>query len=210
MIPGMNELLKYFPDLTDNQVYLFEQLGILYPEWNAKINVISRKDIDMLYLHHILHSLSIAKLIRFCAGTNVIDAGTGGGFPGIPLAVVFPEVLFSLVDATEKKIKVVKAIAENLGLKNIRTEHNRLELVTRKTDFVVSRAVTAFPDFVQLVKKNIIKGGNNPFKNGIIYLKGGEFNEEIKPFHGNISVHNISDFFSEEFFLTKKIIYLPC
>lgn len=206
----MKELLKYFPNLTQEQIELFAQLGTLYADWNAKINVISRKDIDMLYIHHVLHSLSIAKFTQFNAGTKILDAGTGGGFPGIPLAIIFPKVSFFLGDAIEKKIKVVKAVAENLKLINVTAEHLRIEQLNKPFDFIVSRAVTAFPDFVKLVKKNIHKRNNNQIKNGIIYLKGGDFNDEIAPFIKTISVYNISEFFSEEFFITKKIVYLPC
>ncbi len=206
----MKELLKYFPNLTQEQIELFAQLGTLYADWNAKINVISRKDIDMLYIHHVLHSLSIAKFTQFNAGTKILDAGTGGGFPGIPLAIIFPKVSFFLADAIEKKIKVVKAVAENLKLINVTAEHLRIEQLNKPFDFIVSRAVTAFPDFVKLVKKNIHKRNNNQIKNGIIYLKGGDFNDEIAPFIKTISVYNISEFFSEEFFITKKIVYLPC
>lgn len=205
----MQELLRYFPDLTKEQTEKFNRLASLYTEWNAKINVISRKDIENLYVNHVLHSLSIAKIITFKSETTILDVGTGGGFPGIPLAILFPEVNFHLVDSIDKKIKVVRAVAEELLLENVISEHTRVEHVKQKFDFVVSRAITAFPEFVKLVRKNISDKNNNNLPNGIIYLKGGEFAEEIKLFKRSVEVYNISEFFSEEFFSTKKIIYLP-
>ena len=205
----MQIISKYFPKLTDKQVDLFKQLEPLYAEWNAQINVISRKDFPEFYERHVLHSLAIAKLISFSPGTKVLDVGTGGGFPGIPLAIYFPQTHFHLVDSIGKKIKVVNAVIEALGLENVLAEQIRAEQLTDKYDFVVSRAVTRLPEFVPWVRKNIAKKQINPMPNGIIYLKGGELEEEIKPFRKNIFVQEISSFFSEEFFETKKVVHLP-
>ncbi|MCK5823298.1 MAG: 16S rRNA (guanine(527)-N(7))-methyltransferase RsmG [Bacteroidales bacterium] len=203
----MKQILKYFPDLTETQIEQFSQLKKLYSFWNEQINVVSRKDIDAIYEHHVLHSLAIAKVIRFKKGTSILDVGTGGGFPGIPLAILFPETNFFLIDSTGKKIKVVKEITEKLNLNNVNSEQIRVEKIKKKYDFIVSRAVTKFPQFLALVKKNIHGNDKNPLPNGILYLKGGDFTEEIKTFKKSVSIYNISDFFEEEFFETKKILY---
>ena len=205
----MQIISKYFPKLTDKQIDLFKQLEPLYAEWNAQINVISRKDFPEFFERHVLHSLAIAKHISFSPGTKVLDVGTGGGFPGIPLAIYFPQTHFHLVDSIGKKIKVVNAVIEALGLKNVLAEQVRAEQLTDKYDFVVSRAVTRLPEFVPWVRKNISKKQINPMPNGIIYLKGGDLEEEIKPFKKNIFVQDLSNYFSEEFFETKKVVHLP-
>ena len=199
---------KYFK-LSDNQRDKFVKLGELYQDWNQKINVISRKDIDELYIHHILHSLSIAKFIKFKEGTKIIDVGTGGGFPGIPLAIVFPKVQFHLVDSIGKKITVVKEVSSAIGLTNLTAEHARAEKQKVKYDFVISRAVTAFPKFVSLTSRLISQKHINSKVNGTIYLKGGDFKSEIKSFAKKVDIVEISDYFEEDFFETKKIIYLP-
>jgi len=198
---------KYF-DLTPLQIHRFEQLGPLYRDWNSKINVISRKNIDELYTNHILHSLAIAKIIQFLPEADILDAGTGGGFPGIPLAILFPETNFHMVDSIGKKIKVVNAIASELGLKNIEASQNRVEHLDRQYDFVVSRAVTKMPDFVKWVKGKIKKRSVHPLKNGILYLKGGDLSEELAPFE-NAVIYDLKDYFDEAFFETKKLVYLP-
>ena len=205
----MLKILKYFPNLNPEQIKRFEKMDSLYRDWNEKINLISRKDIDSLYEKHILHSLAIAKIIDFRAGTRILDVGTGGGFPGIPLAVLFPTSQFVLIDSIGKKIKVVQAVAEELGLENVVAIHGRAEEIKEEFDFVISRAVTAFPTFVGLVKKNISHKPQNALPNGIIYLKGGDFQEEIKDFKRNIEVTEIANFFDEPFFETKKVVYLP-
>ena len=204
----MEEILKYFPYLTANQKEQFTKLDFLYHDWNAKINVISRKDIDELYTKHILHSLGIAKIIKFEPGTFVLDVGTGGGFPGIPLAILFPETRFFLIDIIAKKVKVVQAVAEALELKNVKTEQLRAELVKGDFDFIVSRAVTNMPDFVSWVKDKIKKKSKHEFKNGILYLKGGDLTEELKDFP-KATEYNLSDYFENEFFETKKVVHLP-
>jgi 16S rRNA (guanine527-N7)-methyltransferase len=181
----------------------------LYRHWNEQINVISRKDIDHLYLRHVLHSLAITRFISLKPGTRVLDAGTGGGFPGIPLAICFPEVRFTLVDSIAKKIKVVQAVSDEIGLKNVETRWCRVEDIGEKFDFVVSRAVTSLPEFVKWVRKLIMPGGFNDIPNGIIYLKGGDVEDEIRPFAGKARIQEISGYFEEEYFETKKIIYLP-
>ena len=204
----MDEILKYFPNLTAIQKEQFEKLDFLYHDWNEKINVISRKDIDALYTKHILHSLGIAKIIQFEPGTYVLDVGTGGGFPGIPLAILFPETRFYLIDVIAKKIKVVQAVAEGLELKNVRAEQMRAENVKGDFDFIVSRAVTNMPDFVSWVKTKIKKNNKHELKNGILYLKGGDLSEELKDFP-KATEYNLADFFEDEFFETKKVVHLP-
>ena len=204
----MDEILKYFPNLSDNQIKQFQKLDFLYHDWNEKINVISRKDIDSLYTKHILHSLAIAKVNKFEPGTYVLDVGTGGGFPGIPLAILFPETRFYLIDVIAKKIKVVQAVAEALELKNVKAEQLRAENVKGDFDFIVSRAVTNMPDFVSWVRTKIKKQNKHELKNGILYLKGGDLTEELKDFP-KATEYNISDFFEDEFFETKKVVHLP-
>ena len=204
----MNEILKHFPNLTDVQKEQFEKLDFLYHDWNAKINVISRKDIDELYTKHVLHSLGIAKVMRFEPGTFVLDVGTGGGFPGIPLAILFPETRFYLIDVIAKKIKVVQAVADALELKNVKAEQMRAELVKGDFDFIVSRAVTNMPDFVSWIKDKIKKKHKHELRNGILYLKGGDLTEELAAFP-KATEYNLSDFFENEFFETKKVVHLP-
>jgi len=202
-------ILKYFPDITEKQKEQFAQLQGLYEEWNAQINVISRKDIELLYERHVLHSLGIAKVMQFNPKTNVMDVGCGGGFPGIPLAILFPETNFYLVDSIGKKIKVVNEIAQALGLKNVRAEHKRAEEVKEKFEFVVSRAVTEFPTFYRWVQNKISKNQFNNLPNGILYLKGGDLTEEMKEFQKRITYYNLHYYFKEEFFETKKVVFLP-
>lgn len=204
----MEFILKYFPDLTDVQKNQFQQLEALYQDWNSKINVISRKDIDELYVKHVLHSLAIAKIQKFEPGTYVLDVGTGGGFPGIPLAILFPETRFYLIDVILKKINVVKAVAEALDLKNVKAEQIRAENVKGDFDFIVSRAVTNMPDFVSWIKDKIKKQQKHELKNGILYLKGGDLTEELAAFP-NAKEYTIADFFEGEFFETKKVVHLP-
>lgn len=204
----MDIITKYFPDLTPRQLEQFEQLGGLYKEWNEKINVISRKDIDQLYERHVLHSMGIAKYIQFTPGTKIMDVGTGGGFPGIPLAILFPETNFRLVDSIAKKIKVVEGVSQSLGLTNVLAEQARAEKVNDEFDFVVSRAVTAFPKFVSLVRRKISAKQKNSMGNGVLYLKGGDFLEELEPFKKQVQVFPLSDQFEEAFFETKKLIHL--
>ena len=198
---------KYFADLTEKQLWQFEQLPELYADWNEKINVISRKDIENIVEKHILHSLAIAKVVQFSAGTKILDVGTGGGFPGIPLAIMFPDCDFHLVDSIAKKIKVVSEISKAINLTNVRAEQARAETLNEQYDFVVSRAVTAFPEFLNWVKKNIAKQNNNDISNGILYLKGGDLHDELRGFERKIKIFEILDFFQEEFFETKKIVY---
>jgi 16S rRNA (guanine527-N7)-methyltransferase len=202
-------ILKYFDKLTLRQIEQFEMLAQLYNDWNAKINVVSRKDIDELYTRHVLHSLAIAKIINFRPGTKVLDVGCGGGFPGIPLAIMFPETQFTLVDSIGKKIKVVNEVANALSLTNVEGIQQRAEKMKHRYHFIVSRAVTAFPKFVALTRKLIDHEQFNALHNGIIYLKGGDFTEEIADFKNCVTIHNIPDFFEESFFETKKVIYLP-
>jgi 16S rRNA (guanine527-N7)-methyltransferase len=204
----MEIILKYFPALNNIQQKQFESLLPLYAEWNSKINVISRKDIDQLYERHVLHSLSIAKIIDFKKGTQILDVGTGGGFPGIPLAIMFPEANFHLVDSIGKKIKVVDEVAAEIGLKNLSSEHSRAENVKGKFDFIVSRAVTRLPDFHQWVSGKVKPKSKNSLPNGILYLKGGDFSDEIKQIKTTSKVYELSEFFSEAFFETKKLIHL--
>ncbi len=202
-------IYKYFPDLSAHQKNQFEQLHPIYLDWNSKINVVSRKDIDQLYLRHVLHSLAIAKFIAFKKGTKVLDIGTGGGFPGIPLAIFFPNVSFHLVDSVGKKIKVVEAIGEKTNLKNLRAEHQRAEKVNGQFDFVVSRAVARAKPLYQWTKKKIKRDGFNELKNGFILLKGGDLADEMKELGRSFTQENLSAYYEEDFFDTKKIIYLP-
>lgn len=204
----MHLILKYFPNLTQIQINQFQELEVLYKDWNLKINVVSRKDIDELYLRHVLHSLAIAQIIKFSSGSSILDVGTGGGFPGIPLAILFPSCHFHLVDSIAKKIKVVDEVKSGLALKNVKTIHSRVEDVNGHYDFIVSRAVAVMPTFVHWVKNKIAKKQHNSLKNGIIYLKGGDLTEELQNYK-TAKVFNISDFFDEDFFETKKIVYLP-
>lgn len=206
----MKEILKYFPDLTKEQQRQIAALDELYRDWNAKINVISRKDIDHLYEHHVLHSMAIAKIIQFRAGTKILDFGTGGGFPGIPLAILFPECDFKLIDGTGKKIRVAQEVCNAIGLKNCHPEHLRGEDEKGKYDFIVSRAVMPLPNLLKIIKKNISKEQHNALPNGIICLKGGDLQEEMRPFRNLVEISDISKFFSEEWFKEKNIIYLPC
>lgn len=204
----MEEILQQFPNLSDNQKEQFAKLGELYGEWNAKINVISRKDIDSLYIKHVLHSLAIAKVQPFEPGSYILDVGTGGGFPGIPLAILFPDSRFYLIDVILKKITVVKAVAEALGLQNVKAEQMRAENVKGDFDLIVSRAVTNMPDFVSWIKDKIKKQNKHALKNGILYLKGGDLAEELADFP-KATEYNIAEFFSGEFFETKKVVHLP-
>jgi 16S rRNA (guanine527-N7)-methyltransferase len=202
-------LLKYFPELDPQQISQFEQLPGLYSFWNAQINVISRKDIEQLDERHVLHSLGIAKAIGFKDSTRIMDVGTGGGFPGIPLAIMFPHCEFLLVDSIGKKIKVVNEISKAIGLKNLRATQSRAEDVNEKFHFVVSRAVTEFPVFYGWVKNKFMKESFNELRNGLLCLKGGELEKEMGKFYNKASIYNLSDFFSEEFFETKKLVYYP-
>lgn len=197
---------QYFPQLNANQYEQFKEIGAIYEFWNSKINVISRKDIDSIYVHHVLHSLAIAKTISFPACTKVLDIGTGGGFPGIPLAILFPQTKFHLVDSIAKKIKVVEAVARALQLPNVSFEQIRAEKIKEKYHFIVSRAVTNFPDFVHLIKNRFIFDTSLP-KQGLYYLKGGDFEQEIAPYKNRITLHDISIYFAEDFFETKKVIF---
>ncbi len=202
-------LRKYFPEITPVQISQFEKMDPLYREWNEQINVVSRKDIDSLYERHILHSLGIAKVCAFKPGTEILDVGTGGGFPGIPLAVLFPECQFTLVDSIGKKIKVVEEISGALGLKNVNALNKRVEQVDVQVDFVVSRAVTRFAPFYEWVRHKFLKGGFNSLDNGILYLKGGDLKDEMKEYGKKYQIFELNTFFDEEFFETKKVIYIP-
>ena len=200
---------KYFPELTGEQREQFVMMDGLYREWNAKINVISRKDIDNLYEHHVLHSLAIAQMIRFKAGTRILDFGTGGGFTGIPLAVLFPECQFKLIDGTGKKIRVAQEVCNAIGLKNCEPCHLRGEDEKGKYDFIVSRAVMPLPDLVKIVRKNVAKESRNALPNGILCLKGGNLDAELQPFRRIVETAELSQWFSEEWFKEKNVIYLP-
>ncbi|MCX6291946.1 MAG: 16S rRNA (guanine(527)-N(7))-methyltransferase RsmG [Bacteroidetes bacterium] len=206
-IPSHNILLNYFPGLTPEQIRQFALLKELYADWNEKINVISRKDIDNLYVNHVLHSMGIAKVISFANGTRVLDVGTGGGFPGIPLAILFPGVQFFLVDSIGKKIKVVEEVASSLGLKNVTAKKIRAEELDEKFDFIVSRAVASLSEFYHWTRPLIKREGFNSFKNGILYLKGGDLEEEIVQLKRKVIVFELKDYFDEEFFETKKVVY---
>lgn len=201
-------IFDHFPELSATQRQQFEALETLYTDWNAKINVVSRKDIDQLYLRHVLHSLAIAKVIRFRPGTSVIDFGTGGGFPGIPLAILFPETSFTLIDSIGKKIKVATAVAEAIGLQNVTLHHRNAMEEKGKYDFCVSRAVMPMPDLVRLIRKNIHREQRNSLPNGVIALKGGDLTEEMKTFKHSSEVWDIADFFKDPFFETKKVAYV--
>ena len=204
----MEIILKYFPELTQEQRRQFAALYDLYIDWNAKINVISRKDIENLYEHHVLHSLGIAKIINFRPGTSIMDLGTGGGFPGIPLAILFPEVKFHLVDSIGKKVRVATEVANAIGLKNVTFRHARAEEEKQLFDFVVSRAVMPLGDLIKIIKKNISPRQQNALPNGLICLKGGELEHEAMPFKNKTTLHNLSEDFEEEFFQTKKVVYV--
>lgn len=204
----MELIQRYFPDLSDVQIAKFAQLQDLYQDWNLKINVVSRKDIDELYLRHVLHSLGIAQVMEFNAGAQVMDVGTGGGFPGIPLAILFPETNFHLVDSIGKKIKVVNEVVQGLGLQNVRTTHGRVEEVKEEYDFIVSRAVAQMETFVRWTKKKIAKKQQHSLANGILYLKGGDLSEELKNFP-KATIYDLPDYFKEDFFETKKVVHLP-
>lgn len=202
-------ITKYFPEITERQREQFAALYNLYVDWNAKINVISRKDITNLYEHHVLHSLAIAKFIRFKDCTNVLDFGTGGGFPGIPLAIMFPNANFKMIDGTGKKIKVATEVANAIGLENVLPQHKRGEEEKGKFDFIVSRAVMPLPDLMKIVRKNIAKDNHNALENGVIVLKGGNLNEELQPFSKVAVVENLSQWFTEAWFEEKNLIYVP-
>ena len=204
----MELILKYFPDLTEEQKKQFAALYDLYTDWNSKINVISRKDIENLYEHHVLHSLGIAQIIRFKPGTKIMDLGTGGGFPGIPLAILFPEVQFHLVDSIGKKVRVATEIANSIGLKNVTTRHARAEEEKQLFDFVVSRAVMPLTDLLKIIRKNISPKQQNALPNGLICLKGGELEKETMPVKNKTTMWNLKEFFGEEFFETKKVVYV--
>jgi 16S rRNA (guanine527-N7)-methyltransferase len=201
-------LVKYFPDLDDNQIKQFEKISEVYKDWNQKINVVSRKDIDEIYIRHVIHSMGIAKIQAFLPGSRVLDVGTGGGFPGIPLAILFPETEFTLVDSIGKKIKVVEEVVEELGLQNVKAINDRVENISGEFDFIVSRAVAVMPSFVHWVKGKIAKHSLHERKNGILYLKGGDLSEELELYR-TVEVFKLSDVLKEEFFDTKKVVYLP-
>ena len=204
----MDIILSHFPNLTDTQIHQFKMLKDLYEDWNSKINVVSRKDIDELYTRHVLHSLGIAKVQAFLPNSKVMDVGTGGGFPGIPLAILYPETEFYLIDVIAKKIKVVNEVTAALGLKNVKAEQKRAELVKDEFDFIVSRAVTKMPDFVIWIKGKIRKESKHELKNGVLYLKGGDLTDELAVFT-NTTLFDLSDFFKDDFFETKKVVHLP-
>jgi 16S rRNA (guanine527-N7)-methyltransferase len=202
-------ILKYFPKLNDQQIDLFTKMNDLYQDWNLKINVVSRKDVELLYERHILHSLGIAKIIQFKSGASVMDLGTGGGFPGIPLAIMFPETEFYLVDSIGKKIKVVQEVVQGLGIKNVRASQARAEEIAEEFDFVVSRAVAPLDTLVYWTQKKYFKMWNHSLKNGLICLKGGELADELAPYQKKVKIWDLKDYFEEEFFETKKVVYLP-
>lgn len=204
----MKLILKYFPDLTTTQIDQFAKLETLYQDWNLKINVVSRKDIDELYLRHVLHALGIAKVMRFKPGSTIMDVGTGGGFPGIPLAILHPECQFHLVDSIAKKVKVVDEVVAGAGLTNVRTSHCRVEEVNETYDFIVSRAVAAMPTFVRWVKGKIKRTQNHELKNGILYLKGGDLSDELESYT-TATIYDLNSYYEEAFFDTKKVVHLP-
>lgn len=204
----MNKIIKYFPDLTSKQIEHFTKMEELYKDWNLKINVVSRKDIEELYLRHILHSLGIAKIMSFAPGAKVLDVGTGGGFPGIPLAVLFPETHFHLVDSIGKKIKVVDEVVEGLGLTNVTTSHQRVETLKHKYDFIISRAVAQMETFVRWIENKTHQNQKHSLANGILYLKGGDLTEELANFP-KAEIFSLNEFFEEDFFDTKSVVYLP-
>lgn len=204
----MDHLIKYFPNLSNTQIAQFQQLGVLYPSWNEKINVISRKDIDNLYVNHILHSLAIAKFLMPVDGSTFLDMGTGGGFPGIPLAILFPECKFHLIDRIGKKIKVASSIAEEIGLTNVSFQHGDIAECRSQYDFVISRAVMRLDDLLPLIKKNISSVQKNAFPNGLICLKGGDLQDEMKKVQSPILIEDLNQYFTEDFFETKKIVYV--
>ena len=208
-IDTMEHILQYFPELTEKQREQMAQLEVLYPEWNAKINVISRKDIDNLEVNHILHSLGLVKFVKFTSGTRVMDLGTGGGFPGIPLAIYYPDVTFHLVDRISKKLKVAQDIAERIGLTNVTFQHGDVKEVKGKFDFVVSRAVMDLGEMVPLVRRFIDSEDRNAVPNGLLCLKGGDLTGEVHKFKNQVLIDELSSYFKEEFFKTKKILYLP-
>lgn len=205
----MQTILKYYPNLSAEQQHRFEMMQSLYADWNAKINVISRRDIDNLYLHHVLHSLALERVLHFAPGSCLMDVGTGGGFPGLPLAVLFPDVRFVLVDSVRKKLMVAEEVAKSLGLSNVEFVNDRVENIKTECDFVISRAAMELSLLVKLTRKNIARKGRNALPNGIICLKGGDLSSEIAPFARKVEVYNLSDWFSEEYFKTKQVIYLP-
>ena len=204
----MDIITNYFPGLSETQLRQYAALGNLYTEWNAKINVISRKDIGNLYEHHVLHSLGIAKVIHFKPGTELMDLGTGGGFPGIPLAILFPECRFHLVDSIGKKVRVAMEVAQSIGLENVTFSHARAEEIKTKYDFVVSRAVMPLPDLIKIVRKNIASVQHNALPNGLLCLKGGDLAGEIAPFKQKAMEWNLSDYFAEDYFETKKVVFV--
>ena len=208
-VVSVEKIARYFPETDQSKLDRFTRLGSLYPEWNNKINVISRKDIDSLYEHHILHSLAIAKAVTFAPGAKVLDVGTGGGFPGIPLAIMFPETQFLLIDSIGKKLKVVDAIVDDLQLNNVKTQHVRAEQLKEQFDFVVSRAVTALPVFISWINQKFLKRSLHKIPNGVFCLKGGNIGDEIQPFRAEATVIDINDFFKEPYFGEKKIVYIP-
>ncbi|TDQ17629.1 16S rRNA m(7)G-527 methyltransferase [Algoriphagus boseongensis] len=209
MNSGTQLILTYFPNLTEKQIQQFDRLQELYEDWNSKINVISRKDMEHFYVHHVLHSLGIAKVMGFQPGTKVLDIGTGGGFPGIPLAILFPDTHFHLVDSIGKKITVVKEVAKALKLSNVEAQQARAETLVRKYDFVISRAVTRMINFYPWVKGKIKREDFNEFQNGILYLKGGDVDEEMEELDKSYVTYHLSDYFKEDFFETKKVVYMP-
>lgn len=205
----MQTIKKYFPNLSEKQIEQYEALYDLYYDWNNKINVISRKDIENLYLHHVLHSLAIAKVIKFREGTTIMDMGCGGGFPGIPLAIMFPEAQFHLVDSIGKKVRVATEIANAIGLTNVKASHSRVQDIKEKYNFVVSRAVMQLPELIKICRKNISNEQINSLPNGVICLKGGDMNAETQPFKNCVEITELETFFDEEFFKDKKVVYVP-